>query len=288
MWCQHDDSVAVCVILAIVSHHQAAAEVHRIDVGGLTVAYRQAGSGPALVLLHGAFEDGRTWIWQMQNLSDEFAVIALDAPGFGASSDPPATWTTADYGNHLADVLDALGLDRPTVVGLSFGSVYALALYRERPGAVGALVLVSAYAGWAGSLSAEEVERRVEQTEREMSAPVEQLIEKWVPTLLTPTASPDVVELVTTMMRDSRRTGIRPALNALGAVDLRDVLATISVPTLLIYGDADVRSPADVVGQDLHARISGSTLVVIPDASHMVNLEQPEAFSTAIRRFYKR
>jgi pimeloyl-ACP methyl ester carboxylesterase len=288
MWCQHHDPSRVCVILAIVTDHQGALEVHRIEVGGLTVAYRQVGTGPALVLLHGAFEDSRTWIWQMQNLSDEFTVIALDAPGFGASNDPPPTWTTADYGNHLADVLDALGPDRPTVVGLSFGSVYALALYRQRPAAVGALVLASAYAGWAGSLPVQEVERRVQETEREMTAPVEQLIEKWLPTLLTPTASPEVVELVATMMRDFRPTGIRPALNALGAVDLRGVLATISVPTLLIYGDADVRSPADVVGQDLHARIPGSTLVVIPGASHMVNLEQSEAFSQAIRRFCKR
>ena len=96
-------------------------DLQRIEVGGLTVAYRQAGSGPTLVLLHGAFEDGRTWMRQMQNLSDKFTVIALDAPGCGASDDPPPTWTTADYGNHLAEVFDALGLDRPTVVGLSFG-----------------------------------------------------------------------------------------------------------------------------------------------------------------------
>jgi len=171
----------VCLILTTVSDQQAAAELHRIEVGGLTIAYRQAGSGPTLVLLHGAFEDSRVWIRQMEDLSDEFTVIALDAPGFGASDDPPPTWTTADYGNHLADVLDALGLDRPTLVGQSF--------------------------------------------------------------------------------------------------------ATITVPTLLIYGDADVRSPADVVGRDMHARIPGSTLVVIPDAPHMINLEQPEALRAAIRRF---
>jgi len=178
-----------------------------------------------------------------------------------------------------------LGLDRPTVVGQSFGTVYALALYRQRPQAVGALVLVSAYAGWAGSLSAEETERRIRQTERDMSAPVEQTIEKWLPTLLTPAASPDVVELVATMMRNFRPTGVRPAATAPGAADLRDVLTTIAVPTLLIYGDADVRSPADIVGRDMHTRIPGSTLVVIPDAPHMVNLEQPKALNTAIRRF---
>src|SRR6185437_10031436 len=102
---------------------------------------------------------------------------------------------------------------------------------------------------------------------------------------LTAAASPDVVELVATMMRNFRPTGVRPSVTALGAADLRDVLTTIAVPTLLIYGDADVRSPADIVGRDMHTRIPGSTLVVSPDAPHMVNLEQPKALNTAIRRF---
>jgi pimeloyl-ACP methyl ester carboxylesterase len=150
---------------------------------------------------------------------------------------------------------------------------------------VGGLILVSAYAGWAGSLSPEEVQRRVQQIEREMTAPVEQMIEDWLPTLFTSTATSDVIELVTTMMREFHPAGVRPALHALGAVDLRDVLPTITVPTLLIYGDQDQRSPADVVGVDLHARIPGSELLVIQAAGHMVNLEQPEAFNAAIRRF---
>lgn len=269
----------------MVNENVADAELRRINVGGISVGYRQVGSGPPLVLLHGAFEDSRFWAGQLEDLSDDFTVVAVDAPGFGASDDPPPTWTTSDYGRHLAETLEALGLMRPTVVGLSFGSVYALALYRERPQAVGALVLVSAYAGWAGSLSPEEVQRRVEQSEREMAVPVDQIVAQWLPTLLTPTAPPEVVRLVSAMMREFRPAGMRPALHALGAVDLRDVLGTITVPTLLIYGDADVRSPADVVGEDMHARIPGSTLVVIPAAPHLVNLEQPEAFNAAIRQF---
>lgn len=269
------------------SEKRGAAEVHNVAVGGLSIGYRQAGSGPPLVLLHGAFEDSRLWARQLGDLSDEFNVVALDAPGFGASDDPSPTWTTVDYGEHLGDVIDALGLIRPTVVGLSFGSVYALALYRERPQAVGALVLVSAYAGWAGSLSPAEVQRRVEQSEREMTAPVDQIVEKWLPTLLTPTAPPDVVRLVSTMMREFHPGGMRPALHALGAVDLRDVLGTIAVPTLLVYGEADVRSPADVVGEDMHAQIDGSRMVVIAGAPHLVTLEQPEAFNAAIRQFIR-
>lgn len=269
------------------SNVPAAVQARYVVVDGLSIAYRRAGTGPPLILLHGAFQDGRYWADQLRLLSDEFTIVALDAPGFGASDDPPATWTTADYGAHLASVLDALGLVRPTVVGLSFGSVQALALYRERASAVGALVLVSAYAGWAGSLAPDEVQRRLEQSERQMSAPVEDIISAWLPTLLTPQASTNARRVVTTMMREFRPAGMRPALRALGAVDLRPVLATIAVPTLLIYGDADLRSPVDTVGRDMHSRIPDSDLVVIPNAPHLVSLEKPDPFNAAIRQFMR-
>jgi len=258
--------------------------VHRVDVGGLSVGYRRGGTGPPLVLLHGAYEDSRFWVRQLADLSDEFTVVAPDVPGFGSSDDPPETWTAAEYGDCLAGFLDVLGLRRPIVLGLSFGSVLALALYRQRPDAVGALVLASAYAGWAGSLPPEEVQRRLAQVRRELELPPEQILPTWLPTLLTPQASPHLVDLVAAMMRDFHPAGMRAALHGMGEVDLRRVLPTIAVPTLLLYGDADVRSPVSVA-EDLHARIPTSTLVVIPGAPHLANLEQPDAFNAAVRRF---
>jgi pimeloyl-ACP methyl ester carboxylesterase len=92
------------------------------------------------------------------------------------------------------------------------------------------------------------------------------------------------VDLLAEMMRDVHPAGTRVALNALGPADLRHVLDTIAVPTLLLYGDADRRSPVSV-GQALHARIGGSTLVVLTGAPHLANLEQPEAFNQAVRLF---
>jgi pimeloyl-ACP methyl ester carboxylesterase len=261
--------------------------VDRVDVGGLTVAYRRAGTGPPLVLLHGAYEDSRVWRRQLDGLSDAFTVFAWDAPGFGLSDDPAETFTTADWGDCVAGFLDAVGLRRPHVLGLSFGSVLALALYQRRPDAVGSLVLASAYAGWAGSLPPEEVKRRIQQGLRELELPPEQFERDWIPTLLTASAGRGLVAEVSTMMRDFHPAGMRAALRGLGEVDLRSVLPTIAVPTLLLYGDADVRSPVQV-GEDLHAQIPGSTLVVLPGAPHLSNLEQPDEFNTAVRRFLRR
>src|SRR5215211_5018715 len=76
------------------------------------------------------------------------------------------------------------------------------------------------------------------------------------------------------MMRDFHSAGMRADLHGMGEVDLRGVLPTITVPTLLLYGDADVRSPVSVA-EDLHARIPTSTLVVIPGAPHLRTWNNP-------------
>lgn len=261
-------------------------ETDRVEVAGLMLAYRRAGIGPPLVLLHGAYEDGRIWSRQLEGLSDAFTVIAWDAPGCGLSDDPPEAFTAADYGDCVAGFLDALGLRRPHVLGLSWGSVLALVLYQRHPDAAGSLVLASAYAGWGGSLPPEEVQRRMRQVLREVELPAKEFVPDWIPTLLTKSASQELVDEVSAIMHDFHPAGMRTAAHALGEVDLRGVLPTIAVPTLLLYGDADVRSPVKVA-EELHTRIPGSTLVVLPGAPHLSNLEQPEQFNEAVRRFLR-
>ena len=75
----------------------------RLEVDGLRVAYRRAGAGPPLVLLHGGFGfDSRSWQRQFDSLADEFTVVAWDAPGCGQSDDPPDTFRLPDYADCLA------------------------------------------------------------------------------------------------------------------------------------------------------------------------------------------
>jgi pimeloyl-ACP methyl ester carboxylesterase len=73
------------------------ATLDQVEVGGLRVAYRRAGQGPALVLVHGGLGDSRDWRRQLDGLSDQFTVVAWDAPGCGGSSDPPGTFRLPDY-----------------------------------------------------------------------------------------------------------------------------------------------------------------------------------------------
>jgi pimeloyl-ACP methyl ester carboxylesterase len=115
--------------------------------------------------------------------------------------------------------------------------------------------------------------------------PTADFVPEWLPELLTSAAPAELVDEVTDMMSDFHPPGFRIMARALAEADLRPVLPEITVPTLLIYGDDDRRSPADAVGATLADSITHSQLIVIPAAGHLCNAEQPETFDSAIRTF---
>lgn len=259
----------------------------QVEIRGLRISYRCEGQGPALVLLHGGFGfDSRSWRRQLDGLSDEFTVVAWDAPGFGRSSDPPSTFRLPDYADCLAGFISALGLTKPHVLGLSFGAALALELYRRHPDVPATLVLAGAYAGWAGSLPPETVEQRLQQALREEHLPPEEWVPRYVPGMLTEAAPQEMVDEVVALMCDVHPVANVTALRSMAEADLRDVLPRITVPTLLLYGEADKRSPL-TVARDLHAQIPHSTLVVLPGVGHLSNFEAAELFNREVRDFLR-
>jgi len=260
------------------------AELELVDVDSRPIAYRRAGSGPPLVLLHGAWSDGREWRRQLEELSDEFTVIAWDAPGCGGSWDPPDEFPLAAYADVVAGFVDAIGVVRPHVLGLSFGGGLALEVYRRHPSLPRSLVLASAYAGWAGSLPREEVAARVRRVLDEAARPPAEWAPGYLPGFFAGAVPQAARDEVLEIMLDVRPTGIRPMVKAFAAADLRDALATIAVPTLLLYGELDTRAPR-AVAESLHAGIPGSELVMLADVGHVTNVEAPDAFNAVVRRF---
>lgn len=261
--------------------------VETVEIEGVRIAYRRAGDGPPLVLLHGNPLDSREWRRQFDGLSDAFTVVAWDMPGCGRSSDPPETWSISDYVRCLASFIQALDLDRPHILGLSFGSGLALELYHRYPRIPRSLILASAYAGWAGSLSPEAVEQRKQGMLRLISSSPDQLASNLIPTLLTESAPPKLVEELRAILLEFHPVGQRAILGAgFAEHDLRDVLPTVTVPTLLLYGDRDARSPMTVAEQ-LHASIPGSQLIVIPGAGHLSDMEAPDRFNAEVAAFLR-
>lgn len=216
-----------------------------VRVRGVDVVYARVGDGPGppLVLVHGAGVDGRMWQPQSEALADEFTVVAWDEPGAGRSSDVPAGFGLADYADALAAVIEALDLGPAHVAGLSWGGTVVLELYRRRPELVRTLILVDTYAGWKGSLPAEEVAVRVMGAERMLAAPGERF-DPTLPGLFAAGGPPEeFAALFEAMQREVRPATLGAQLYLMAEADLNDVLPGIGVPTLLLWGEADVRSP---------------------------------------------
>jgi pimeloyl-ACP methyl ester carboxylesterase len=257
-----------------------------VDVGGLRVAFERRGDGPPLVLLHGWPANSREWRQQLDALSGEFTVVAWDAPGAGRSSDPPDTFRLADWADCLAGFIAALELQRPHIAGLSWGGGLALEFYRRHPALPRTLILTSAYAGWAGSLPAKIVDERLQLYLRNAELPPDQWVPAVIKTLLTERASREMVDELTSILSEFHPVGMKVGVRAFAEADLRDVLPRIDVPTLLLYGNEDVRAPRPV-GDALHSAISGSTLVVLPDVGHMIDIEAGDRFNTEVRDFLR-
>ena len=260
--------------------------MERAEVNGVEVAYRHSGEGPPLVLLHGAGDDGRIWGAQVDALADEFTVIAWDEPGAGGSSDVPPHFTLSDYADCLAALIGTLDLGSAHVCGLSWGGTIALETYRRHPGRFASLALADTYAGWKGSLRPAELNARVDGLRRMLEAPPSGP-RLPVAGLFAGEPPAHAARLLEEIAAGARRDSLAVALGEMAQADLSGVLPEIAVPTLLIWGEGDVRSTLRVARQFEDA-IPGAELVVIPECGHMSNLERPEEFSAALRAFLRR
>ena len=256
-------------------------EQRHVQVEEMRHGYRESGTGPALVFVHGVLADSRFWEPQLEDLGDSFRVIAWDALGVGGSEDPEPSFGIDGYAGALAAFMEAIDAAPATVIGLSWGGILALELYRRHADLVASLVLADTYAGWKGSLDDAEYESR-------RAAALEQLesgeLPGGIPGVVHPDARPEAYRVLADMLADARPAGFGAMARAMLDVDASDVLEQITVPTLLIWGEADRRSTLDVA-HDFRTAIADSQLAVIPGAGHVSSLEHPAAFDRAIRDF---
>jgi len=226
---------------------------------GACVHYERRGSGPLLLLLHGIGSNSRAFRHQLADLSDKWTVVAWDAPGYGGSDDPLVPLTLSDLADRAVRLLDELGFEQAHVLGVSMGGVIAQLVHHRHPRRVQSLILADTNTGGGGLPEPERsarVEGRLEALER---------------------AGPRG-------MAEVRPAGYRAAAIALGQTDLAPLLGEIAVPTLVIHGELDKVVPPEI-GRFLAEHIPGAQFVLIPDAGHVANQEQPEAFNEAVREF---
>jgi pimeloyl-ACP methyl ester carboxylesterase len=195
----------------------------------------------------------------------------------------PAVFVLGDYADHLAGLIRALDISPCTLVGLSWGVTVILELYRRHPAVARSLVLADGYAGWRGSLGPDEADARLAGL---LNQP-EGSFDPTLPGLFAGPPPARFVPLLEAIEADVRRHSMLTALTAMAHADLTDVLGTIQVPTQLIWGALDVRSPLSVA-HEFERQIPGASLAVIPDCGHVSNLEDPHAFNDILRGFLRR
>jgi pimeloyl-ACP methyl ester carboxylesterase len=256
---------------------------------GSRLYYVQAGQGIPLLMVHGYPLDHTLWQPQIGVLSDIAHVIAPDLRGFGQSKTLEGIYTMAAHADDLVALLDALNIGRAVVCGLSMGGYIALAFWLKYTSRVRGLILADTRAGADAPAVRQGRLDMVEQVKQHGSKPA---ADAMLPRLLSESTRqlrPDLVEFAyATMLRQSPA-GILGAQQGMAErPDSTQILTTINVPTLAVFGEQDVITPAETEGRSLAAAIPNAKLVVIPNAGHLSNLEQPEAFNVAVRDFLAR
>ena len=255
----------------------------KIRVGNIEMAYNDQGSGDVpIVLLHGFPLDKRMWEPQVEGLSGEFRVVTPDLRGHGESQVTPGPYTMELLADDVKGFLDALNLQRVVLGGFSMAGYVAFAFYRRYPESVQSLLLLDTRPQPDSEDGKRGREEMAQLAEREGAAPI---AERLIPRLLveeTVARRQDVVDRVRTMILDCPVQGIAGDLRGMALRgDSLDLLPQITVPTLVVVGEQDVITPL-AESELMASTIPNATLVKIPSAGHLSNLEGPDEFTHAI------
>ena len=251
--------------------------------GGVRLAYRVDGpdDAPTIVLVNSLGTDLRMWDPQIGLLSRSLRVVRYDCRGHGASDVPPGPYTIEQLGLDLLTLLDTLQIDRAHICGLSLGGVIALWFSAKYPNRVASAL----FANTAARIGTEESwNTRIEAVRTGgMGAILDMVLARFLSEGFRQRHL-EVTRLIGEMIKATNPKGYIGACAALRDADLRDILATIHVPSLILAGELDEATPPSQA-RELHAAITGSELVVLPEAAHLSNVEQPEEFSKHVLTF---
>src|SRR6185436_18709164 len=257
----------------------------RIQINNINLAYTDTGVGRPIVLIHGYPFNRALWTEQIPALSNSNRIIAPDLRGFGDSDASPDVSTMNRLAADVAALMDHLEIPRATIGGLSMGGYVALAFYKLFPSRVRALVLADTR---AQADTEEGKQTRAQQAEKALSEGMAGIADAMLPKLLTPetvSKRPEIVKRVRDMMLKTKPEGAAAALHGMAErEDQTELLAKISVPTLIMVGAEDAITPvAD--SEKMHAAIGSSRLVVLDHAGHVSNLERTQQFNDTFLHF---
>jgi 3-oxoadipate enol-lactonase len=258
----------------------------KATTNGIRINYEVEGQGPWVVLSHSLACDLSMWDEQVQALRDRYRVLRFDTRGHGDSDAPAGAYSLEQLADDVHGLFASAGVERPHFVGLSMGGMIGMTYALRHPGELRSLVLCdtsSRIPKEAAPLWADRI--RIAETQG-MEPLLQPTLKRWFTDAFLSRPGP-VIEHVAEMIRRTPPQGYAGCCHAIPKIDVTDRLGTIDCPVQIIVGEQDVGTPV-AMSQAIHQAAPGSELVVIPNASHLSNLEQPEAFNRALLDFLSR
>jgi 3-oxoadipate enol-lactonase len=258
-------------------------DVKTVNVNGVDIAYRFDGpeNGRVLLVANSLMANGSMWDWNVPAFADRYRVLRYDKRGHGKSSVVPGPYSISQLADDAAGLLDALSIDKAHFMGLSIGGMIGQQLGARYPEKIYSLSLCNT----ASEMPPRSLWEDRFQTARTkgLAGLVDGTIQRWFTAPFIERAPQDI-EKVRQMILGTNVDGYIGCGSAVRDMAQSTMLLKIKTPTLVLSGRHD---PACTVDQGivLNRLIDGSQMVIIEDAAHLSNIEQPARFNKAVRDF---
>lgn len=260
-----------------------------VQVNSATIHYNDAGSSHVpLVFIHGFPFDRSSWNPQYNYFKDFCRVVTYDIRGFGSSiSDSDTQFSMEVFARDFLAFLKALSIDKAIVCGLSMGGYVLMHALKMEPERFAGIVLCDTQCNDDSDDAREKRMKTIEQIREKGIADFAEGFLKHVFHPQTFSRNPEVVEAVNDVILCNTQHALLATIKAMADRPATcDVLQHVKVPALIICGAQDIITPPEK-SEAMHALIRNSRLVIIDDAAHLSNLDQPDAFNKHLGEFIK-
>ena len=257
-----------------------------VDTNGIRLNVVQAGSGPALVFLHGLGWDHQLWNDAFGRYADRFHVIAGDTRGHGESDQPSGPYSIRQFADDWRGALDALEIDKARLVGFSQGGMIAMQLAVDQPERFTGLFLAATRCRIDPPPPGPHVDRAAKLREEGPIASARdsaRLI--FSPTFMA--THPDIIDNFVAQRAAAPAEPLLAAMQAGAGFDVCSQLATYAGPCTVVAGGADLLTNPNAVCQVAGA-IPGARFELVEGAGHMIPIEQPDVFYRLLDAFLAR
>lgn len=257
----------------------------KTKTNGIETNYELHGKegAPWLVLSHSLACSVRMWDPQIEALKNEYRILAYDTRGHGASGAPGGEYTLEMLADDLKALLEALGVRNPHYCGLSMGGMIGQTFALKYPGEFRTLTLADTTSGFPPQAWPLWQERIRIAEEKGMAPLVQPTLERWF-TEGFRQSQPEPVAGIGKLIASTPVAGYVGCCHAIPKINLTARLKEIKTPILVLCGDKDPGTPP-AMSEAIRDNAPGSKLVMIPGAAHLANLENPAAFTRALREF---